>query len=598
MPVRVHRQAPPSEEDLLEFELEPASEMPDPCVPTVAADFVAARSSAQAEQQAREQRAAEIQAAKRKMVRRRRVRIGVAVAAVVAIGVAAIPLGFGVLDEARYAEAFRSRLDQAQQAAAQLGFVPEREWFDVGKERLTISVPRYSCSALVAVTEQGEAAPIALQRAQQDGLEANEGLVWCSCDAEQVTVSVVIPAESRVALRWLSASMPDVGGPDVLGTTPISGFTVIADAADRTCADQAFAVWASVPGRGAMAELKTDRAGIGRRLLAEGLAPMGVFTADKRFAVVRTEPDTCYLAVPEASGATLTLRNAKGEPLVNGTSNTIGWCVYTGTSFFSLWREQVGVADVVVVRAAADRVGGLTGLQELGSRHAGAVDLALDADKLSRDALAALRASNVLPNTIQVGDDTGLPAKLGQNVVAFAMRERGSFLPEVSPPVSIACSPNVAQHAPLRAYVCAQSREQQWQADGHDSEQGAAQGAYPFWLTVLSDTKNPESLRAVARMLAFARRMTLLGFEPTTSDGVKDTASGAILTGRPGKPENVAVGLTQQPPFIHPLTDGKPWTIDGDIHVIEVPEGKRRTVNAARSLGANAAARRVVVWRR
>jgi len=185
---------------------------------------------------------------------------------------------------------------------------------------------------VVAVTEAGEAAPIALQRGNQDGFEANEGLLWCSCDAERVTISLAAAGKSRVGLRWRTAPMPDVGGIEVLGATPVAGFTVISDGADLTCADPAFGAWASVGDRGNVAELTPERAGVAAQLRAEGLEAAGVFAVDRRFGVVRAAADTCYLAVPEASGATLTLRSAKGEPLVSKTSNAIGWSGGLGKS--------------------------------------------------------------------------------------------------------------------------------------------------------------------------------------------------------------------------------------------------------------------------
>ena len=153
--------------------------------------------------------------------------------------------------------------------------------------------------------------------------------------------------------------------------------------------------------------------------------------------------------------------------------------------------------------------------------------------------------------------------------------------------------------SPFQTYVCVQARPQRWRREGSVDTQGAAEGRLPFWLSMLADMKEQRSLRAVAEMLVFSRRMTLLGFEPTTHDGVKDSAMGGEILGRPEKTEALAVGLSKRPPWFHPLTHRSAWKLDGDLPIVKVKLGESVKVRSVTgSLGGNPNDRRVVVWRR
>jgi hypothetical protein len=98
--------------------------------------------------------------------------------------------------------------------------------------------------------------------------------------------------------------------------------------------------------------------------------------------------------------------------------------------------------------------------------------------------------------------------------------------------------------------------------------------------------------------MVFAQRMTLLGYEPTTTEGVKDTPEGATLAARGKATTAVAVGLSRSRPWIVPLTDGPAWSLSGAPRVVPIPAGVAKALRGAVPLPADGKDRRVVVWRR
>lgn len=583
------------------IEIERASAVLHQRDPSQAAHIVNELKARKAEEARRAEVARQIRMAAEKKKRIRRLRIGIVAGVLLVAGAAAYPLTQAVLAEAARAEALQKSLTEAQKPAASKGFAFSDEWLDVPPAGVAFKIPRNTCSAVLGVGEGAEGLlPIRVKRQGNDPIDGRSGAIWCSCDEEEVTATFVDPPDKRLALRWLNAKMGVVGGIEVLSGVQIPGFVVAADEQAYGCADAAFATWAQSEGHGRLEP-------IGQRL-KEALEPLeeesfsvhGVFAPEMRFAVVPTRPQRCYLAVPFGDKAPVTLRNTEGRRVVKDSADALGWCSYAQERAYSLWRKQLGPPRMLVVEIAATRVGGLTGLREAASRH-GTKKMhgILEAQDLEADAVAALIASGVGESTIVRGEATGLPGKPNSRVVAFGLFETSSFLPDVAPRVPLACDPPPRPGADFQTYVCVQARPQRWRREGSVETQGAAEGRLPFWLSILEGLDNASALAASAELLAFSRRMTLLGFEPTTTDGVKDSAFGAEILGRPAKKQALAVGLTNRPPWIHPLTHQRPWTLDGELGIADVePDASVRVRSRTGSLGADPNARRVVVWRR
>jgi hypothetical protein len=554
-----------------------------------------------AEEQRRAQTAARIRQAAEKKRRVRRLRIGIVAGVLVVAGIAAVPLTQAILDEAARVEALQTSLNKATKPMTALGFGLDKEWLDVPSAGVVFEAPRNTCSVVVGVAEgDGKLLPVRIERDGFDPAESEGGLIWCSCDKQTAKAKFVNPPEERLALRWLNAKMGSVGGIEVLSELHEPGFSVTLEARAYGCADAAFATWAQGDGHGRLDEVDERQRAVLEPLKAEQFGVLGLFPKNKRFAVVQSRPDRCYLALPFGEKAPLTLRNTEGRRLVEDSTKALGWCTYGNARAFSLWRKNLGTPDLLVLEVLANRVGGLTGLREGAARHgAREIEAVLENEDLGPDAVAALLASGVGESTIVRAEDRGLPGKPDSRVVAFGLFDTSSFLPDVAPPVPVACEPKVVPNAAFQTYVCVQARPQRWRREGSIETQGAAEGRLPFWLSMLADMNERRALDAVAEMLIFSRRMTLLGFEPTTTDGVKDSAFGGEVLGRPDKTEALAVGLTKHPPWFHPLTRGPAWKLDGHLPMLKIKLGESVKVRSLTgSLGADPNDRRVVVWRR
>jgi hypothetical protein len=549
----------------------------------------------------RRQHATVVQAAADKGARaRRKRRIRMAVTAVVVTAVA-VPVLRALLAENTRADALYARLAAEARHATELDLREAKRWLEVPAAGVTVTVPRESCSALVAVREGGDA-PLALEieRPSATKITAPGGVVWCSCEGETITVKLPDAGGARRALSWMSAPMSAVGGMHVLLTKPMGSFRLVADALAQTCADTGFRAWAEVAGRGELEPLDAARPGPTADLVADGLEPVGLFPSERPFAVIRAQKGRCYVAAPEPGRSDLALWAPDGARLADKAKGAVAWCSHGADAVFSMWRAEKGSPAVVVLGAAADRVGGITGARAAARRHGYRdVQTALLPDDLSKDARATLAAAGVLVTSIEESGPTGLPSKPESAVVAFSLRGKAAMLPETNPVVPAACLPELDATQALRTILCAETHAQAWHPAGDASQQGGAEGALPYWLGLFGGATDEGALRASAALMLFAQRMTLLGYEPpSTSDGVKDLPEGAVVSGRAGKGDVVAVGITRAKPWLATLTDGPRWSLEGPLRVVQIPVGSTKTLRGEARLAADVKDRRVVVWRR
>jgi hypothetical protein len=99
-------------------------------------------------------------------------------------------------------------------------------------------------------------------------------------------------------------------------------------------------------------------------------------------------------------------------------------------------------------------------------------------------------------------------------------------------------------------------------------------------------------------VLAFARRMSALGFEPTSLTGFVEIPGGVEVTGRSGESEIVALSLSRTPPYIHPLSEAAAWTLDGEPQIVHIVAGKSVRLRAIPPFTGPRGTRETIVWRR
>jgi hypothetical protein len=571
--------------------------------PSVAESIVAARFATETQRHEREELLVKRREAtlERQRAKRRRIGLG-AVAAVVLGAVAYWLVGVGST-MAKRADRLRDALGQASTAASELGFSLKEDWLDVGPGGVTLDVPAGTCSAVVAVREEGGDGPFGMriERALKGQVEGQGGLVWCACEAEKAKVTLPAADKTRHALRWLVVPGTTVGGIEVLASIPLRGFSTYIGEFDHSCADEAFARWSATAGHGDVVPLPAELDRVARTLQQEGLEPVGQLPAERKFVVVRSPRGRCTVAAPDVQLGGVSLRAQDGAALLVGTSKPFAWCTYGQDTTVSLWHEEGSQARYVLFSAAAVRVGGYAGLRELGARlNLGALELVASPESSAEDAVAALRASTVTDASIVTATEQGLPGNAGRLVASFSLRREGSFQPAGKLPMPIACRAKPDDSAPVNAYVCVQAQPQSWRPAGLAKGQAAAEAELPFWLSHLGGSADPGAIDAAASLLAFARRLALLGFEPTTTEGIRDTPRGAAVAGRSGKKEVVALAITKARPWIHPLSlpASEPWTIDGPLSAAALAADGSVELQTTAPLGADPSARRIVVWRR
>jgi hypothetical protein len=571
--------------------------------PALVRSVVRAQIAHMATQRTREAQAAAILAAvEAHERRRRRQRIAGAILGVAAIA-AAVPMVKHFMKESRRNDGLREWLDRIDKPAADRGFRLVKEWIDVPPEGVTVTAPRETCSALAAVGEGEEwALGFTLEREVAGKAAAASGVVFCSCEAEKVTIKLAPPsgrAPARSVLRWRSAPASVTGGAERMRMDPVSTFVTVEDAVSASCADAAFKVWSASAGNGDLAPLDAARTGPTAKLVADGFEPVGLLDEKRMFGVLRAKKGTCYVAAPEEGRSDFGLRAADGARLVPATRGAAVLCAHGEDAVFSIWRAEGASAPVVVLGAPAERAGGIAGARAAAERlRLREVKAALPSTDLSRDARAALVALGVPVASITEADANGLPGKEDARVAAFTLRANVALLPQVSPPVPTECVSAQAASDPLRTVLCVEARPQPWRAGDDAAHQGGAEGPLPFWMGLLKDEADLEAVKVKAKLAQFALRLGSLGFEATVTDGVKDTAEGAVIAGRGGKGEVVAVGLVRSRPWVVPLSDGVPWTLDGALHVTKIPAGESKTLRGALPLGADPKQRRVVAFRR
>jgi len=589
----------PREIDFDLLELERADALLSGRDPAQADEVVRARVAAEEEKQRRQERMDALERERKR--RRRRTQRKVALIAVVM----AMAAGTGFMlsrsagEEKRHREAVRKGLEIRSEGFAAHGFAVAGEWLDFPPNGQTLEIPADTCSVLVGSIE-GSEADTAVKVVRKSGESSGpRGLLFCTCDAEQVSVQVEGVAGSRIGLRWLSVFAGKVGGFEVLKGRPLPPITIPDDRVGLMCSQRAFEDWIRGNQKEEFAPPPADPKSLMSIMVADGWQAVGTFPPDKPFAVVGVPKGQCMVAVVEGEASEIIARNTESVKVATSTQG-IAACSHANERWYSLWRTKRPSSPVSVVRAPADRVGGLAGAQAMihRVRRQPAAGIAHHED-LAADVVAALRGGTVPEANVVPAEASGLPGRVASRLVAMTLIDDGSYYPDLGASSPHSCRPAMAASESPRALLCAQSRAQRWNLEGTRGKQAAAESAPPFWLGVLADVDDKGAREAMLSVFAFAQRMNLLGFEPTTIEGVVDQANGARISWRAGKGEVVAIGLSRARPWVHPLSaDGKTWSLEGPIPIAKVTESKPVLLLTRGSLGADRNARRVVAFRR
>lgn len=180
------------------------------------------------------------------------------------------------------------------------------------------------------------------------------------------------------------------------------------------------------------------------KMVTDGWQAVGTFPGDKPFAVVSVPKGQCMVAVVEGEASEIVARNAESVK-VAASSQGIAACSHQSERWYSIWRTKKPSSPVSVVRAAADRVGGLTGAQAMVHRlrHKPSAGIA-HPDDLAADVFAALRGATVPEANIVPAEASGLPGRVASRLVAMTLIDDGSYYPDLGASSPHSCQPVIA----------------------------------------------------------------------------------------------------------------------------------------------------------
>lgn len=551
------------------------------------------------DEERRAKRQEEIDAASREQWRRIRWRRVLIAAGVLVVGAVAVT-GAHVF---RSELARRDRIEQAAHPYRAMGFLVLETTSRGEPSKLEASAP---AGCLLATSSTG--ANVRLTHAG-GAVEGPAPLLTCICEGGHVTVTADMkPGEGLALLR---ADASSLGGSRAFAFLPFKpGMT---GQTDHACAEASLDGWLD-----AKRWMQESPQGTARpvapvdvvtsehwlsvdpkraTLKAAGLEVIAIVKRKVPFAVVEVPAQTCVLVAAERDTDKPSLRLRGGTLAVGPARGHAGWCTSTGGLALAL-REGEGELTVLAVPAA--RIGGLSGLREA----AESAGLPLDASTVSGadrgwNARQLLLSSAIPETLITVANAPNLGADPEARIVALSMEKPNTLVADTPPDVFSFCEPPLAT---ALTTVCVFSGTQKWRVDGVDVEAGIARAKLPFWLFGLQGVSEPAALKLETQLVALARRLRRDGFEPTTIEAVTELDTGVEVLGRANEDAMVVVSVAPSAPWVIPLTDGPPWTIDGEPRVIPIRPLERLTVSPARPTVAvklpPKAIRRTVVFRR
>jgi hypothetical protein len=530
---------------------------------------------------AAEKRAAELATELEQSARRRRRRALVIGANVAALSVAAL-VTWRLVSRAH---GIREALTQDEAPFLGQGLEEVASNQLTGRGVLEADAPGSSC--FVALTTSGRV------RVQLQGrsIEGGRSVGWCGCEPGHVRVDVS-GEQGAPGLALLRVDAKTIGGPLARAWVPFHP-EVWGDVGGE-CADATLDAWIGDhkwPKPSLDAKVLDSLPG-GDTLRSAGFRLVSMAAPDATFVVVEADADQCLLAI--AKQGAMSLRATGGARLVERADGAMAWCA-SQPATTSVWPSAAAGAAVMVLSAPAPRVGGLLGTVDC-ARDAG-YSVATSARWLAEadaawDAAAILRASALVGVTSGPLPET--PGARDTRVAALVVPHgRAAWDP---PDATRACLPPPGDGTTFDESVCVfASPVALWKRV--DSSGASARAPLPVWLSSLATRDEPDAIARIPELLALARQLSRMGFEPTVLEGVTELKDGVRVVGRAGEDAVVAVGLAPKRPWVFPYTDKVPWDLGDAARVVPLSPGTTVTLTTSPAPEVPVDRRRTVIFR-
>jgi len=531
----------------------------------------------------RRRRAAEIERTVRDQAKRDRSRrLGL-----LAIGVPVVLLLAFIAFLFRREIARRSRIEQATDPFRSMGFV------------LTETSPAGTPDALEATLEPGcfvavgtdAAAGLKVTRAGAS-VEGRGPVLFCTCSAERISVAAPIERGGGIALLRIDASA--VGGSRAFAFAPFKPGTALRT--DDACAEASFDAWIDAkryPGGRPSASQPNVRLR-GDLLRPGGFEIAATAQKDQPLTVVDVPKESCLVAVSDVATDHLGVRVRGGVMAVPPTSGPIARCAAEAGTI-AVTRE--GAGEVTALVAPAAFVGGVLGLRQLLAENGFSLAaVVVPPGDRGWDGKQVLVASQVPAAIIGTAAAPDVEPDAEARIVALSFETARALSPELPADVYSYCEP--ALDAQVTDAVCIFSGAQRWRAAGAEASGGLARAKLPFWLYTMQAVSDPVALKGMTQLLGLARRLGRERFVPTTLEALTELPNGVEVSGRAGEDAVVAVGVAPAPPWVFPLTDGAPWTLDGPPRIAPLKPVDKVTLTTPLKPLPPKEKRRTVVFRR
>lgn len=438
---------------------------------------------------------------------------------------------------------------------------------------VTLSTRLGGCLFVHAADERGSV-PVRIRRDAAAELTAERGVAFCLCEDEAVTVRVEGGGDLPAAIGIHQAPAAAIGGTEGLSAMDPPPPAIAATGA--TCAGEQLRAW--LP-RGGQALAKSRVSGATGALVdglgSARLALVGRGSARTRLVPVATESASCYLAIATTKD-TLTLTDGDPKPLARG--DALAWCDKAAAPRAI---THVGDGEVLVGRVASAEIGSLAGTLDVARRlGVSAPATWLDPTALAQATAELLAKSHViLPKPAEGGALAASPS------LRLAVISRSASTPEDTGAL-------VCAAGPPQQLLCLVPPGVAWRTSTL-GEVGVA--AAPFWVAAAAE---PRGLAAMMPVFALVRSLARAGFEPTTLEGITESAASVEVSGRAGDDAVVAVAISPSAPWVLPLSEGPSWKLgDAAPRVVPLAPGGRLSLRNPMLGAMPPATRRTIVFR-
>jgi len=416
---------------------------------------------------------------------------------------------------------------------------------------------------------------------------------FCTCQNDPIFASAQVPQGGGLALLRIDASA--VGGSRAASFLPFKPGAI--GRWDASCAETSLDAWLDAKRfpKATVEDtwLKEDPR---RSVLADiGFKPLAKMKKDAVIAVVELPAESCIVAAPAKPDDPVGLRAKGGSMLVAPVSGGFAWCT-SAEGVFTVQREPSS-SEVTVVGGSVARLSGMPGLRELAA-SAGLTlgTMAVAPQDRGWMAKRVLMTSAIPEALITVAVAPEIPNDPDARLFAVSFASPNALAADTPDGVFSFCEPTL--DAKTTDAICAFSGAPSWRITRPDAVGGIARAKLPFWLFAMQGVNEPAGLKGELQLVSLARKLKREGFEPTTLEAVTEVLLGAEVLGRSNEDAIVAVTVSATDPWVFPLSDGAPWTVDGTPKVVPLKPLERVTLTTNDRKLPPKDKRRTVVFRR